>query len=108
MHVRAGARSLGCLPAASLASPRRHPAAPTLQSDSVGRTIQGTIPNTNAAAQFSMAWLGISSAQLGQLEVKRYVKAIQAKMPPGACRPGAEGAGEGQHGVAAYSGARLK
>ncbi|KAI7839474.1 hypothetical protein COHA_006741 [Chlorella ohadii] len=52
-------------------------------SDSVGRTIQGTIPNTNAAAQFSMAWLGISPAQLGQLEVKRYVKAIQAKMPPG-------------------------
>jgi hypothetical protein len=52
-------------------------------SDSVGRTIQGAIPNTNAAAQFSMAWLDIPPAQLGQLEVKRYEKAIQAKMPPG-------------------------
>lgn len=53
------------------------------QSDSVGRTIVGNIPATNAAAQFSMEWTDMNPAQLGQLEVKRYEKAIQAKMPPG-------------------------
>lgn len=73
-----------------------YPLRPTRQADGAGNTITGVVPATNAAAQFSMEWMDINPALLSQLDVNRYVTAIQAKMPPGAIGGPGGGEGEGQ------------
>ena len=69
-----------------MAAPPPHPASPPppLQADGAGNAIQGAVAGTHAAAQFSMEWMDVNPAQLSQLDVRRYTKAVQAKMPPGA------------------------